>query len=92
MSRYKNTKTYTKGDKFNKRYYRTTLYRQVVKKDTDMYFIAQQGDRCDNLAFQFYGDSGLWWFIAKVNHLKTNNIPAGTSLRIPKDAKTAEGF
>ena len=49
-------------------------------------------DRCDNLAFRFYGDSTLWWFIAKCNDLTTNNIPAGTSLRIPIKTNEAKGF
>ena len=92
MSRYKNVNTRIIDGKSSKRYYTTTLYRIVIERDTDMYFIAQQGDRCDNLASQFYGDSSLWWFIARVNHLKTMNIPAGTSLRIPIDTKAAEGF
>ena len=92
MSRYKNVNTRIIDGKSSKRYYTTTLYRIVIERDTDMYFIAQQGDRCDNLAQQFYGDPTLWWFIARVNHLKTMNIPAGTSLRIPIDTKAAEGF
>ena len=52
---------------------------KVEEKNTDSYFIATEGDRCDNLANRFYGDSTLWWFIARVNNLTTNNIPAGTS-------------
>lgn len=80
MSRYENTKKLKKN---KKSYYLTTIYNKVEEKNSDNYFIAQQGDRCDNLAFRFYGDSTLWWFIARVNNLTTNNIPAGTSLRIP---------
>ena len=89
MSRYQNTK---KPRKNKKSYYATTIYNKVVEKNTDSYFIAQEGDRCDNLAFRFYGDSTLWWFIARVNNLKTMNIPAGTSLRIPLSLKNAKGF
>tara|TARA_B100000902_G_C26444986_1_gene497937 strand:- start:1 stop:270 length:270 start_codon:yes stop_codon:yes gene_type:complete len=89
MARYKNT---TKRMKNNKTYYSTTIYKKVEEKNTDSYFIATEGDRCDNLAFRFYGDSRLWWFIAKVNNLTTNNIPAGTSLRIPATTEDAEGF
>ena len=89
MSRYKST---DKNKKSNKKYYETTIYKKVEEKNTDSYFIATQGDRCDNLANRFYGDSTLWWFIAKVNNLTTNNIPAGTSLRIPATTEDAEGF
>ena len=89
MARYNNTKIKTKK---NKKYYETTIYKKVEEKNTDLYFIAQEGDRCDNLANRFYGDSTLWWFIARVNNLTTNNIPAGTSLRIPATLEDAEGF
>ena len=88
MSRYKST---NKNNKNKKKYYETTIYKKVDEKNTDGYFIATQGDRCDNLANRFYGDSTLWWFIAKVNNLTTNNIPAGTSLRIPATIQDAEG-
>ena len=80
MGRYENTKKIKKN---NKKYYQTTIYNKVDEKNSDSYFLSQEGDRCDNLASRFYGDSSLWWFIAKVNNLTTNNIPAGTSLRIP---------
>ena len=88
MARYQNTK---KQSKNRKSYYSTTVYKKVIEKNTDSYFIATEGDRCDNLAFRFYGDSKLWWFIARVNNLTTNNIPAGTSLRIPATTVDAEG-
>ena len=89
MSRYNNTR---KQRKNKKSYYTTTIYKKVEEKNTDGYFIATEGDRCDNLAQRFYGNPQLWWFIAKVNNLTTNNIPAGTSLRIPTNTQDAEGF
>ena len=89
MARYKDTSLKFKN---KKAYYSTTIYNEVEKKDTDLYFIATEGDRCDNLAFRFYNDASLWWFIARVNNLKTNNIPAGTSLRIPITLDNAKGF
>jgi len=63
MARYSNTK---KQKINNKNYYATTIYKKVEEKNSDQYFISQQGDRCDSLANRFYGDSTLWWFIAKV--------------------------
>ena len=89
MARYRNTR---KQKKNKKNYYSTTIYKKVEEKNTDSYFIATEGDRCDNLANRFYNDSQLWWFIARVNNLTTNNIPAGTSLRIPVSSKDARGF
>ena len=89
MNRYKNTR---KVKKNKKDYYATTIYKKVEEKNSDSYFISTEGDRCDNLAQRFYGNPQLWWFIAKVNNLTTNNIPAGTSLRIPANTQDAEGF
>ena len=89
MARYVNTIISSKN---KKNYFTTTIYEKVPEKDTDQYFIAVEGDRCDNLANEFYGNPNLWWFIARVNNLKTNNIPAGTSLRIPANTQDAEGL
>ena len=89
MARYENTK---KPRKNKKSYYATNFYKKVEEKNSDSYFITQEGDRCDNLANRFYGDSSLWWFIARVNNLTTNNIPAGTSIRIPATTQDAQGF
>jgi len=91
MSRYEHTKR-SKDKKRNIDKYETTIYNKVPERNDDMYFIAQEGDRCDNLAQRFYGDPNLWWFIARVNNLKIMNIPAGTSLRIPISIINAKGF
>jgi len=96
MTRYENTKRnkYVSPDKErvgNKDKYNTTLYLKVPERNDDMYFIATEGDRCDNLANRFYGNSQLWWFIARVNNIKTMNIPSGTSLRIPNNIEFATG-
>tara|TARA_B100000287_G_C20667192_1_gene792102 strand:- start:3414 stop:3689 length:276 start_codon:yes stop_codon:yes gene_type:complete len=91
MSRYENTKK-IKRMMSKLTYYQTTYYKEIPTRNDDMYFIAQEGDRCDNLAYRFYGSPELWWFIARVNNLSANNIPAGTSLRIPRKLEDAEGF
>ena len=54
MARYQNTK---KRKKNKKQHYGTTIYKVIPERNTDIYLIAQQGDRCDNLAFKFYGNS-----------------------------------
>ena len=91
MARYDETNI-RKNQDTNKSYYNTTIYKEVPERNDDLYFISTEGDRCDNLAHRFYQDSTLWWFIARVNNLTTNNIPAGTSLRIPVSTKDARGF
>jgi len=71
--------------------YSTTLYEPVDKLDSDIYVIAQEGDRLDLLAEHFYRDKSLWWFIGRVNNINTMHIPAGTSLRIPASPSNARG-
>jgi len=71
--------------------YETTIYEPVDARDSDIYIIAQDGDRLDLLANQFYGNHNLWWFIGRVNNITTMNIPAGTSLRIPATTEQARG-
>ena len=96
MSRYKSTRIKQRLDektgKNREVYFGTTYYNNVPEKNDDMYFIAQEGDRCDALASRFYQDPSLWWFIARVNNLTANNIPAGTSIRIPVSTENAKGF
>ena len=93
MSRYKDTKTSTskttneRKKTFTK--FSTSYYQEVPKRNTDIYLITEYGDRLDLLANQYYGDPQLWWFIARVNHLKTMNVEAGTSLRIPASIEDA---
>ena len=95
MSRYSNTKIIKKSllpkQKKIVSSYGTTLYQRIPETNGDLHVISTEGDRLDNLAFQFYGDSSLWWYIAKANDLNSINIPAGTSLRIPASAEYAIG-
>ena len=69
----------------------TTLYDIIPESDNDTYVISQYGDRLDLLAYQYYGDTSLWWYIAKANGLKVMVIPTGTSLRIPGSTQYAKG-
>ena len=70
----------------------TTIYSAVPETDGDMYVITQAGDRLDNLAYQYYEDPALWWFIAHVNNLTTMNVEAGLTLRIPSSLVGANAF
>ena len=56
--------------------------------NSDILLIATEGDRCDQLATEYYGTPRLWWVVASVNGLSTNNIPIGTQLRIPLNPNT----
>lgn len=67
--------------------YRSKIYPNIPKKDTDTYIVTQGGDRLDTLAYQFYKDSSLWWIIATANNIHSSDfaVDDGTILRIPKD-------
>ena len=95
MSRYSNTKITRKSllpkQKKNVLSYETTFYQRIPETNGDLHVISTEGDRLDNLAFQFYGDPSLWWYIAKANNLTAMNIPAGKSLVIPASVEGAIG-
>ena len=69
--------------------YSTNYYSAIPVLDGDIFVITQTGDRLDQLAYQFYGDSQLWWYIAKANNLTNMNLEAGIQLRIPQNASYA---
>ena len=68
------------------------IYSSVPKSDDDIYVITQEGDRLDHLAFQFYGNVNLWWYIANANGLKFMTLEPGLSLRIPASTSYATGI
>ena len=61
----------------------TATLPNISEDNSDILLIATEGDRCDLLATTYYGTPELWWFVATVNKLSSNNIPVGTQLRIP---------
>ena len=89
MSRYSNTKM--KKLKNGTMVKNTTIYSKIPKRNDDILVMSTEGDRFDILAHQYYGDSSLWWYVAKANNMKFNNIPAGTKLRIPIGIESATG-
>ena len=90
MSRYKSTLTNESAENKNLKY-NTTIYEEVPERNDDIFLVSQNGDRLDKLAHQFYGDSSLWWYIAKANNLKHMNIKSCISLRIPVSTEFARG-
>ena len=59
------------------------------EKNSDVLLIATEGDRCDLISQEYYGTTEYWWYIASVNNLKSNNIEAGTQLRVPLSVEKA---
>ena len=82
MKRYATTRQ--KIDKSGIRVYSTTYYPEIRISDGDSFIYPIEGERLDNLANKYYGDTTLWWIIAKANGLKGK--PALSSdeiIRIP---------
>ena len=84
MKRYKSIPVLTNNSRT--RYYASTKYPTTPLSFEDIYVITQEEDRFDNLEFQYYRDSTLWWAISSANP----NLPqssyypgAGIQIRIP---------
>ena len=61
----------------------TADFPKVEDKNSDILLIAIHGDKCDMISQQYYGTPDYWWYIASVNNLTSNNIEAGTQIRVP---------
>ena len=81
--RYRNTKIFR--DKNGKRYYRPNIVPNIPLRDSDLFIYPKVGERLDLLAHKFYGDSNLWWIIAKANELTNGMIGLSSEkkIRIP---------
>lgn len=83
--RYKNTPI--RKDKNGVRYYRPTIVPNIPITDGDQFVFPFDGDRLDSLAQRYYGDSNLWWIIAKANNINNGQIGLDPEkmIRIPGD-------
>ena len=83
--RYKNTPI--RKDKNGVRYYRPTIVPNIPITDGDQFIFPFDGDRLDSLAQRYYGDSNLWWIIAKANNINNGQIGLDPEkmIRIPGD-------
>lgn len=69
-----------------KRVFRTTRYPKIPVNINDIYMVPSETDYLDNLAYEFYKDSTLWWVIAQANGIKaTLKAPTGVQIRIPQN-------
>ena len=86
MQRYRNKDIITvQGES---RRYGTLKYPFIDESVEDYYIITMQGDRLDNLAYQFYKDPTLYWVLQVANEdCKKDSLypPIGIQLRIPQN-------
>jgi len=70
-----------------KRYYLNTILPEIPLSREDIYIITQDGDRLDNLSFEFYNDTQFWWVILAANPNKLRkdsyHVALGEQIRIP---------
>tara|TARA_R110000824_G_scaffold139980_4_gene305453 strand:+ start:4396 stop:4701 length:306 start_codon:yes stop_codon:yes gene_type:complete len=85
MNRYKYIIEQRLDDKRKRLRYNSSIPPTIAKSDKDVYIISRDGDRLDNLAFEYFEDQSMWWVIAQANHLGkgTFNIEPGIRIRIP---------
>ena len=72
-------------------YYIPTYYPNITVTPEDTYIITKGVDRLDLIAYDFYGDSTLWWVIASANNLEGDSlfIAGGTQIRSPANIDLA---
>ena len=77
-------------DEVGKRFRKTTLLPIIPDSEDDIYIISRVGDRLDNLANEYYGDTSLWWIIARANNIGKGDlvIPSGMQVKIPQDKES----
>ena len=84
MKRYSTTRA--RIDNSGLRVYGTTYYPDIPLENEDKFIRAKDGDRLDTLAHNYYGDTTLWWIIAKANGVKGKpTLTIGEIVRIPSD-------
>ena len=67
-------------------YLGVTRYPEIPDSENDIYIFCTEGERLDNLAYQYYGDSTLYWVIASANPNLIYNLlypVLGQQIRIP---------
>lgn len=70
----------------------TAIYLKPVESSQDIVVRTVVGDRFDLLAQQYYGDPGLWWYIAKANSMTFNALDPGLEIIIPIDINNAKSI
>jgi nucleoid-associated protein YgaU len=65
---------------------KTQVIPQVATSEGDIFILARYGDRLDQMAYRYYNDASLWWYIAQANNIGKGTwfITPGTVLRIPE--------
>jgi hypothetical protein len=87
-SRYQYSKIIKNSE--GKRYYSNTVYPEIQPTLDDIYIITTINDRLDVIAYDYYGDSTLYWIIAVANNIPGDSLipEPGSQIRIPRDIQS----
>ena len=89
MNRYQDIKSeIDQMRKIAKKTFVTVELPKIERSPQDRFIYSIEGDRLDNLAFEFYGDPRHWVVLALANNLGKGTlvVPSGIQLRIPPQA------
>ena len=86
MSRYDFTGTKIDKNTGN-RVLKSTLYPEIRINDGDKFIYPLPGDRLESIAYRYYGDTTLWWIIAKANDIRDGGfgLKPSVKIRIPSN-------
>ena len=91
MGRYTRNKILTKTNPNGTRgirYYKGVKYPEIALSPDDIYVYAEEGDRFDIIANNYYNDPSLWWIISSANPSLSKDsyyLPLGVQIRIPNN-------
>ena len=90
MKRYDNIQIIKKEGE--RKFTETVVYPVINPSINDIYIITKQGDRLDNLAWEYYRDPSLWWILARANNMGKGTLfpEVGVQLRIPDDVESLQ--
>jgi hypothetical protein len=88
MARYSTIPIITTPENLKRRY-SVVKYPTIIREFSDIYVYTTKGDRYDLLAQSYYGDSSLWWIIARANPPISDSIypNVGEQIRIPSKSR-----
>ena len=90
MRRYDNIQIIKKEGE--RKFTETVVYPVINPSINDTYIITKEGDRLDNLAWEYYRDPSLWWIIARAKNIGKGTLfpEVGVQLRIPDDVESLQ--
>jgi hypothetical protein len=64
-----------------------TIYPKIPVRDSDVFIYPKALERCEHIAWRFYGDQSLWWVIAQANNIFDGSIYLNSDkqIRVPQN-------